>query len=140
MATIRLSSEPNAAQSDVEHIEMRVNNFNARTVDGGDYHPIRVFLRDENGTLRGGVTADVWAGWLHITFLWVDEDLREQGYGSRLMATAEDEGRAFDCRNAYVETFSFQARPFYERFGYTVVATFEDYPPGHSHYILRKSL
>jgi endonuclease/exonuclease/phosphatase (EEP) superfamily protein YafD len=39
-----------------------------------------------------------------------------------------------------VLTFSFQARPFYEKFGYEVFATLEDYPPGHRKYFLRKAL
>lgn len=40
----------------------------------------------------------------------------------------------------YLDTFDFQARPFYERHGYEVFGTLDDYPPGHSRFFLRKDL
>lgn len=140
MSRIRLRSEPAGAPDDAAAIEDQINKFNVRMTGDADYHPIKIFLRDESSALRGGITAHVWGGWLDIQFLWVDEALRKQGYGSQLLAAAEDEARGYGCANAHVGTYSFQARPFYERFGYQVVATFEDYPPGHSHYVLRKAL
>jgi uncharacterized protein (DUF924 family) len=39
-----------------------------------------------------------------------------------------------------LETTSFEARPFYEKRGYEVFATLDDYPPGHSKFFLRKRL
>jgi hypothetical protein len=39
-----------------------------------------------------------------------------------------------------LSTFSFQARPFYEKLGYEVFATLEDCPVGHCEYFLRKQL
>jgi hypothetical protein len=38
-----------------------------------------------------------------------------------------------------VTTFSFQARPFYERHGYDVVGTVPEYPKGHELYLLTKT-
>jgi GNAT superfamily N-acetyltransferase len=137
---IRLTSEPDASAADVAAIEERINEFNMAVTGVRDWHPIRVFLRDETDALRGGITADVWGGWMHISFLWVDEPLRKGGYGSRLLAAAEDEARALGCRNVSVTTFSFQARPFYEKQGYQVIAAMEEHPPGHTHYLLRKTL
>jgi GNAT superfamily N-acetyltransferase len=140
MSTIRLSSEPGAAVKDVTALEDSVNEFNMVVTGDRGWKPVCVFLRDEEGRLRGGITADLWGGWMHIRFLWVDADLRKQGYGAKLMQAAENEARVHGCQNAHVETFSFQARPFYERLGYRVIAELPDYPPGHSHYILRKAL
>ena len=37
-------------------------------------------------------------------------------------------------------TFDFQARPLYEKHGYTVCGTFEDYPKGYRLYQLQKLL
>jgi len=53
---------------------------------------------------------------------------------------AEDEARAQGCTGVYLSTFSFQARPFYERFGYEVIADVPDYPVGHTYHILKKML
>jgi GNAT superfamily N-acetyltransferase len=88
----------------------------------------------------GGALGDVWGGWLDLTFLWVAEPIRGKGYGERLLRAAEDEARAQGCRGIYLETFSFQARPFYERFGYEVFAELPDHPAGHTSYFMKKTL
>lgn len=42
------------------------------------------------------------------------------------------------CTRAHVDTFSYQAKPFYERHGYEVFAVLDDDPPGHERIFLRK--
>jgi len=56
------------------------------------------------------------------------------------MGMAEGEARARGCQQAWVRTFRFQARGFYERLGYRVVGVLEDYPPGDALYWMRKDL
>jgi len=137
---LNLSSEPQAKPEDLTRIRDSVDDFNMRVTQDRNYSPVNIFLRDKDGAIQGGILADLWGGWMHITFLWVEEPLRKHGYGGQLLNAAEDEARAKGCHNAFVETFSFQARPFYERFGYQVIATLDDYPPGHTYYFLRKAL
>jgi GNAT superfamily N-acetyltransferase len=78
--------------------------------------------------------------WLTIDWLWLEETVRGQGFGSQLLAIAEDEGRRRGCVNSYVETLSFQAPDFYQKHGYQIVGELQDFPAGHSRYYLRKSL
>jgi ribosomal protein S18 acetylase RimI-like enzyme len=61
-------------------------------------------------------------------------------HGRQLLGAAETYARERGCRHVKLETFSFQARPFYEKLGYEVFATLEDCPVGHREYFLRKSL
>ena len=68
------------------------------------------------------------------------QPLRGQGYGSRLLLAAEEEARTQGCRGVFLSTFSFQARPFYERFGYEVFGELADYPAGHALYFMQKTL
>ena len=56
------------------------------------------------------------------------------------MEQAEREAIRRGCRTIWLDTFTFQARGFYERLGYSVFGTLEDYPPGHSRFFLKKSL
>jgi hypothetical protein len=44
------------------------------------------------------------------------------------------------CIGIYLDTYSFQARPFYERQGYTVFGVLADMPPGGAKYYLSKQL
>ena len=55
---------------------------------------------------------------------------RRHGNGARFIQAAE----------RYAVERGFQARPFYEKLGYRVFATLDDYPPGHGKYFLRKPL
>jgi N-acylglucosamine-6-phosphate 2-epimerase len=140
MPTIRISSEPDASPEDTQSIEDQINEYNMRVTGDRNWKPVRIFLRDEEGKIRGGLTGDLWGGWLDIRFLWIDESFRKQGYATQLIQMAEDQARAHGCRNAEVSSFSFQARLLYEKLGYKVIAELPDYPPGHSHFLLRKSL
>ena len=88
----------------------------------------------------GGLLGGTYWGWLHVDILWLDDSLRRQGYGSKLLAKAEDEGRRRGCQNAHLDTMSFQALEFYEKNGYTVWGTLEGIPEGHDRIYLRKAL
>jgi ribosomal protein S18 acetylase RimI-like enzyme len=76
---------------------------------------------------------------LHVDLLFLPESLRRIGIGRQLMSDAEGEAIRRGCRGAWLDTYSFQARGFYERLGYTVFGTIEDYPPGYSRFFLKKT-
>src|SRR5262249_12289051 len=105
-----------------------------------DYYPLAFLLRDAAGEVLGGVLGDIWGGWLHVSFLWVARPLRQQGWARRLMRAAERYAVERGAHDAHLETFSFQARPLYEKLGYEVFAQLDDFPPGHTKYFLRKRL
>jgi len=62
------------------------------------------------------------------------------GNGSSLLTRAEEYAVARGCENAWLSTFSFQARPFDERLGYRRFGTLENYPAGHSLFFMTKHL
>jgi GNAT superfamily N-acetyltransferase len=99
-----------------------------------------VFLRRDDGEILGGILAKEGRGWLHIITLWIDVSMRGKEYGSHLVETAEKVALERGCHNAYLDTFSFQAKPFYERCGYAVFGVLDDFPEGHQRYFMRKSL
>ena len=98
------------------------------------------FLRNDDGEILGGALGDTWGLWLHVSDLWVDPALRGKGYATKLMNAIEQLAIQRGCTNSYLDTFSFQARPLYEKLGYKVFGTLENHPKGHSHYFLKKSL
>jgi GNAT superfamily N-acetyltransferase len=136
----RLSIEPDAPASARELIEDAINERNMVITGVRAYWPVAIFLRGQDDEILGGVLGDIWGGWLHVSFLWVAEELRGQGHGTTLLRQAEAYALARGCANVYLETHSFQARPFYEKLGYEVFGTLEAFPPGHAKYFLRKRL
>lgn len=71
-------------------------------------------------------------GAMHIQTLWVDETIRNQDWGKKLMQMAEEEARKRNCYLAYTDTYSWQAPGFYEKLGYKRYGRLEDFPKGNS--------
>ena len=97
-------------------------------------------LQNADEEVVGGVIGETHWNWLYINLMWVREDLRRQGYGKRLLAMAEEEGRKRGAKHAYLDTFSFQAPAFYMNYGYQVFGELQDFPEGHVRYYCRKEL
>ena len=101
---------------------------------------IWVFMRDRKDRVVGGVLAYTLGDWLHIELFWVDESFRNKGNGTKLLRMAENEAVKRGCRHVDLDTMSWQARPFYEKCGYTVFATLDNYPEGHRRHFMKKDL
>jgi ribosomal protein S18 acetylase RimI-like enzyme len=126
--------EPFIDEGTRQFIVNGLDYYNIATTGFADYFPVNFVLRGE----RNDVLGECWGGWLHVTVLWVSEAARGSGHGRRLMENAESYARARGAVGATLETYSFQARPFYERLGYQVCGTVDGYPPGHVNYLLKK--
>jgi uncharacterized protein (DUF924 family)/GNAT superfamily N-acetyltransferase len=113
-------------------------SFNVAATGLSAWYPVGFFLKSPSGEWLGGLLGNIWGGWLHVTHLWVASAVRRQRHGTRLLQAAEDYAVERGCIAATLETTSFEARPFYEKRGYEVFATLDDYPPGHSKFFLRK--
>jgi GNAT superfamily N-acetyltransferase len=137
---LRIISEPQASSEDTAIIRDGLARFNVAATQHTYYSPLAILLRDDRDAVLGGALGDVWGGWLDLTFLWVAEPLRGQGYGEQLLRAAEDEARAVGCEGIFLETMGFQARPFYERYGYEVFAELPDRPAGYTSYFMKKFL
>ena len=140
MADDPLAIETSPDPRDVQALAERLYAYGVARTGHADGQEYAIFLRGDDGVVRGGIYGWTWAGWLEVRYLWVHEDLRGRGHGSRLLAAAEELARARGCRTAILDTHSFQAPEFYERRGYRVYAVLEDYPSGHRKLFYRKSL
>jgi ribosomal protein S18 acetylase RimI-like enzyme len=137
---MKIVFEPALSPEARQRIELGVDLHNVAATQLPEFHTLAFVLRDASGEVRGGLLGDLWGGWLHISFLWVDAPLRRQGWARKLMRAAERHAVARGARAAHLETFSFQARPLYKKLGYEVFATLEDFPPGHQKFFLHKRL
>ncbi|MEA2739866.1 MAG: hypothetical protein QOH05_3173 [Acetobacteraceae bacterium] len=97
-------------------------------------------IRDGAGDVIGGLWAITLFRWVRLEMLFVPESMCGRGIGTGLMAAAETEARARDCLGITVDTFSFQAVPFYEKMGFSIFGVLDDCPPGHRRLFLQKRL
>ncbi len=105
--------------------------------------PIRsfaVYIIDQKKNLFGGAKGVTYYGCLYIDLLWVHQNLRSQGWGTKLISAAEKIGKERNCTFATVNTMDWEALPFYQSLGYEVEFTREGYQQSSKMFLLRKGL
>ena len=113
--------------------------FNVGYIGEPNTRPVACFLRDDAGAVQGGLLGQVRWRWLYISKFWLPQGLRGQRHGRRLMREVERWAWAQNCLGIHLDTFEYQALPFYQKLGYEVFGVLEGYPPGYRQYYLRKS-
>ncbi|USU12193.1 GNAT family N-acetyltransferase [Sphingomonadaceae bacterium OTU29THOMA1] len=113
---------------------------NETMVGPTERHTVAIVLRDTDGTIIGGLWGTTGFRWLFVQYLAVPPALKGQGRGRALMLAAEEQARRFGCIGVWLDTFSFQARGFYEKLGYHVVGRINDFPPGETRFFLNKRI
>ena len=98
-------------------------------------------IADETGKLLAGVEAGV-NGWNvgYVDCLWTEEPYRGQGMGSKLLREAEREIRAHGGERVLVSAFDWQGIAFFEKNGYAVTGTLDDFPKGRRYCCMEKQL
>lgn len=136
----QLTVEEHPSHHDIQFLEQRIIEHNYSRAGASDGRGLACFVRNDAGQIIAGISGYTWAGMAELEFLWVDESLRGQGVGSRLLEAVEAEARQRGCALVITSTYSFQAPEFYQGHGYVVVAKIENCPPGHANYWLKKEL
>jgi len=137
---MKIVHEPELSPASRNRIELGVDLHNIAVTGIDAFATPNFTLREPSGEVRGGLIGEIWGGWMHVSYLWVDTALRHRGWARKLLQAAERYAAARGVHDVSLETFSFQARPLYEAQGYEVFATLEDFPPGHQKHFLRKKI
>jgi ribosomal protein S18 acetylase RimI-like enzyme len=137
---VDLSVTDAPSRDDVQLLDDCLYEFNARRTGIDDGRLRGIFARDARGQMIGGLYGWTWGGCCEIKFLWVHEAWRGKRLGTRLLERAESEARARGAVQIVLDTHSFQAPRFYERFGFESVGAVADYPAGHEKIYMRKRL
>lgn len=98
------------------------------------------YVAYEDDVFAGGIYIEVNEDSLYIDLLAVNKDFREKKIGTKLMLYAEQIARVKHMVSIELGTAEFQARAFYEKLGYEVVFTRQNYPKGFECYTLVKKL
>ena len=117
-----------------------VRAYNRSNREPSKSEPLNIYLEDEDGNLVAGMVAETFGNWLEIEYLYVSDDLRGQGIGSKILETAENESRNRGCKYSFVDTFNFQAPKFYKKHGYKEVFALKNYPYTGERYYYTKEL
>jgi GNAT superfamily N-acetyltransferase len=137
---MKIQIETAPRPQDEQRIRDGLMAYNAQHVGADGFAPLSIFVRDDDEAICGGLLAETFWQWLHISALWVDKKQRNQGLGGQLLQQAEEEALRRGCLASFVDTFDFQAPDFYERHGYKTWGQLDDLPPGHRRIFFQKQL
>jgi len=138
--SLTLSLSDTLDPAEVRHLHDGLRRYNEPHSGPYDRRDLLITARSPDGALAGGLTGLTNWQWLYVDYLWVAEDARGSGVGTRLLRAAEEEGLRRGCRWSRLYTYDFQAPGFYAKHGYEQWAVLEDYPPGHQQIWFRKAL
>jgi GNAT superfamily N-acetyltransferase len=137
-ARVTISTSPEA---DRAWILGRLVEYNESKAGPSGFMPYVVLLRQvPDGRALGGLAGVSFYDWFYVEFMVIPEPLRHAGWGSRLLLQAEAEAVRRACVGIWLDTFSFQARGFYEKHGYDVFGLLPNYPNGSQRVFMRKML
>ncbi|WP_272523753.1 GNAT family N-acetyltransferase [Providencia sp. PROV230] len=127
---------------DKEELLAGLRSFNTQFLNADRFGSLGIYFKNDDGVMLGGLLASVKANWLCIDYLWVSESARNDGLGRELMYTAEREAIKLGCIHSLVDTFSFQALPFYEKLGYVKQMSLPDFPEigMQRHYLTKRDI
>ncbi|HYS16392.1 MAG TPA: GNAT family N-acetyltransferase [Candidatus Binatia bacterium] len=140
MANEDLRVEDDPRREDVALLDARLYEFNAAASGVADGRSLAIFVREADGTIAAGLHGWTWGGTGFVQAIWVRENLRGRGLGSRLLVAAETEALRRGCHQMHLDTLSYQAPAFYRRLGYEVIGELPGWPGNDTRIFLRKTL
>ena len=102
---------------------------------------INRIIEDENGEIIAGILSKMYC-WncLYIDALWVQDEHRKEGLGSKLLKEVEKIAKEKGCDLIHLDTFDFQAKDFYIKYGYEIFGILDECPKEHARYFIKKSI
>jgi len=84
-------------------------------------------VAEENGMVIGFASGLTNHKWFYLSDMWVHENYRRQGLGTRLLNMLENKVQSIGIEHIYTWTSGFINPFFYEKQGYKVFTVFEDF-------------
>ncbi len=124
----------------VDFLDKKIVEFNHKNRELNERYPIALTVKNDNDELVAGASGVTFGHWLQLNILWVSEELRGQDYGSVLLNKIEVAAKERGCKHCLLDTLNFQAMPFYQKHGYKITWTQENYPLTGCKYFMTKDL
>ena len=120
-------------------IHKNLKDFNESILGPYEAKPFCIDASAENKVI-GGINGDIFGKICRISEAWVHNDYRKLKLGTKLFKEVEEFAKQNNCRLIQLETNEFQAKGFYEKLGYHVIAVLPDNFISYTTYILRKEI
>lgn len=85
------------------------------------------YIAEENNEIIGYASGLTNRKWFYLSDLWVHEDYRRKGLGTKLLLMLESKLKTIGINHIYTWTSGFINPKFYEKQGYIAFTVFEDF-------------
>lgn len=132
------------SEEEADLIVDRIVEYNLSKVPGKQEVPLLCINRvveDTNGEIIAGILSKMYC-WncIYIDVLWVKEENRKDGLGTKLLKEVEKIAKEKDCHLIHLDTFDFQAKDFYIKHGYEIFGILDQCPENHKRYFMKKNI
>ncbi|TKB48945.1 GNAT family N-acetyltransferase [Ferrimonas sediminicola] len=140
MDSLHLTPVSPPDESEIQALKQGLIGFNDAVAGSMQHETVACFLKNDQDEIVGGIAGEVKLGWLHVDGIWVDEDQRRCGAGTRLLNQLEGYAHTKGAHGIFIKTTNYLALEFYQQHSYEVFAKLEDMPPGYVSFFLKKEL
>lgn len=95
-------------------------------------------IAKNNELVIGGLIIEKCSDAFYIKTLWVHDSFKKQGIGSKLLTMLDGEAENQNIPKIFTDTYTFQARGFYEKHGFKVIGIIREYILGYDKIYLKK--
>ena len=117
-----------------------LRDFNKSKLGPYEHEPFTLYIKIQNEVVAG-CYGDITRSNCYIDCIWVNDDYRNKGFATNIMSKLENYAKQKNCSVITLETADFQAKNFYIKIGFSIIAT---YPHNtfldHQVYLMRKKI
>lgn len=139
MNTIKIAVDHKPKEASIAALREGIVGFNASFLHEKASQFIITAQNSKNDVI-GGATIWEYSDALYIDILWVEENYRDIGIGSRLINTIVEQAQRKNIKKLFVDTYDFQASGFYIKHGFFIIGRLENYLLGHDRIYLRMEI
>lgn len=121
-------------------IKKGIIDYNAPFFGANPSQPFTIYIKDIQSNVIAGLTGFYKGKYTRVDLVWIHEDFRHQGLGRKLILKLEEFSKIKGCRYIQLDTFDFQARPFYEKLGFKCIGTVSKWVEDRDCHFMRKTL
>jgi len=118
-----------------------VRDYNFKYLGEWKTKPLTFYIKDAEGIIiAGALCRYISAELVDVDYFWVDKKHRGQKLGSKLMECIEIFAKRHKIHRIDLYTMDFQARGFYEKLGFALLAVIPNWARSYDAYLMRKVL
>ncbi|RLC19208.1 MAG: GNAT family N-acetyltransferase [Deltaproteobacteria bacterium] len=126
--------------NEIKYLESKLFQHNRKKIENYSYEQFILKVVDSSNSIIAGIHCKIGGNWLYIESLWVEKEYRSQGLGKELLIKAEKIASEKKCFGVYLYTYSFQNPGFYQKLGYNIFGTLENFCNENSKLYMKKIL